>query len=173
MKKTNRFIKNSIWKAYAMVQFSTRPFHPILRLLLFKARIVRHGKRQPYLLGFLNENRSAKDLKNYLLSEGFETMFAYWVDEGEVFGLRYRANFEFQYHIRLYNNGEVRCHYEITPEEAPLDHLTDRYTERRRDDFMNWLQDWIIPTDVSDDFILEKTISQRAPAPSRTGPENG
>lgn len=90
-----------------------------------------------------------------------------------MFGLRYRANFEYQYHIRLYNNKEIRCHYEITPEEAPLDHLTDRYTEYRREEFMYWLQDWIIPTDESDDFLFENTKSQSAPAASRTGPENG
>jgi hypothetical protein len=173
MKNRKQAIKNSIWKVYTVIQFSIRPFHPVLRVILFKLRIVRHGTRQPYLIGYLKNEVTVSEFKSYLLSKGFETPFAMWLDEGEVLSIRYRPVFEFQYHIRVYENKEVRCHYEITPEEAPLDHLTDRFTEPRREEFMEWLEGWIIPTTQSDDFILEKTISHNALAASRTGPENG
>lgn len=124
-------VKAGFWKYFAQW------FVPHARDLLIWAKIIRHHGRQPYVLGNLAPGRTAEELRDHLLSKHrFEDHFPCWKDDGEVVDLRIRKNFEYQYHIRIFSDGEVRGHYEFTPECKPLKHITDRGMENRREEFL-------------------------------------
>lgn len=60
-----------------------------------------------------------------------------FVDPGEEFGMRKLCpvDYRYQYHVRVFKDGEVRGHYEKTPEDYPLDHLNEVDFQNRQDDF--------------------------------------
>lgn len=70
--------------------------------------------------------------------------FIAWVDKDEAISTRKLDGFDFQYHLRVFKDGEVRGHYEKTPERHPIDHFLDRGMEPRRKEFLEILGDWIV-----------------------------
>jgi hypothetical protein len=122
-----------------------RPYHPIARDTLLRLRVIRHEGRQDYLLGTVAPHLSIKDFIAYLVSRGFGNHFFAWKDDGEVVSLRYTENFMYQYHIRVFHDGEVRAHYEYTPECYPLLHMKKVNMEPRREFFLRILGDTIVP----------------------------
>jgi hypothetical protein len=78
-----------------------------------------------------------------LIEKGYGNHFVAWKDEGEVASLRYVENFVWQYHIRIFEDREVRTHYEYTPECRPISHLKGRAQQERREDFLKMLGDSI------------------------------
>ena len=83
----------------------------------------------------------------YLLSQGFANHFIAWKDDDQVFSLRKCVDFERQYHLRIFSDGEVRGHFETTPEAHPTMHMKEIGMEARREDFLRYLGDWIIPSE--------------------------
>jgi hypothetical protein len=122
------------------------PYHPTLRDLLLKLRILRHEGRQDYLIGTVAPHTSIETIVAYLIEEGYQNHFVAWRDDGEVMSLRYVDSFEYQYHIRVFEDGEVRAHYEYTTEHRPLLHLRGIGMEDRREHFLALLGDRIIPS---------------------------
>jgi hypothetical protein len=121
---------------------------PILwvRDILLKLGILRHAGRQQYLLGHLTSGKNTADFLRYISTQQFGNHFIAWKDEGQVAGLRRLENFEWQYHLRIFENGEVRGHYEQTPESHPIKHLREVGMEPRREDFLRFCGDWVTPS---------------------------
>jgi len=103
-----------------------------------------HTGRQEYHIGWLSSDYSKEDLLLILRNNGFEHNILAWIDDDEV--LSERRRFEkgkrFQYHIRLFKDGELRGHQEISPESSPIKHSLDHVTKDfflPADDFFNAL----------------------------------
>lgn len=126
------------------------PYHPYVRDGALKLSIVRTRGRQPYLLGKIASHLSVEDFVSELVKRGFAYHRVAWEDEGEVVSLRYVENFVYQYHVRVFLDGEVRGHYEYTPECYPLLHLFEVGHEPRKEDFLRMFGEHITPH-TSDD----------------------
>jgi len=83
-----------------------------------------------------------------LLNKVLGNHFIAWKDTDEVVSLRRTVGFHYQYHVRIFKDGEVRCHYEFTPEYRPLQHLIQVGFEDRTPEFKNIVQDWVVPAAV-------------------------
>lgn len=131
--------KYMFWRFYT-------PYHAFWRDLLLSLGLIAHTGRQEYLLGKIAQGQSVKSLITFLISRGYGNHFIAWRDDGEVIGLRYVENFTYQYHIRIFKDGEVRAHYEYTPECHPILHFKAIGMEDRRSEFLALLGDRIIPS---------------------------
>ncbi len=121
------------------------PVFPAIQRLLLRLHIIRHKGRQPFLLGRLAPGKTVEGLKQYLSTKwGFGNHFIAWQDTGQILSWRKRVNFNEQYHLRVFNDGEVRGHFEETPEAHPIDHLLEHGETDRRQDFLNFLVGWIV-----------------------------
>lgn len=134
-------LKYLFWRIYT-------PLHPLLRDISTTLGIVRHEGRQDFLLGKLDPARSVREFVSFLVEQGFGNHFIAWKDTDEVVSLRRTNGFHYQYHLRIFKDGEVRCHYEFTPEYRPLQHLIQIGFEDRTPEFKNIVQDWVVPATV-------------------------
>ena len=132
-------LKYIFWRLYT-------PYHPFWRDLLLSWGVIHHAGRQKFVLGRLAPGESIKSLTNFLISRGYGNNFIAWKEDGEVIGLRFVDNFTFQYHIRIFKDGEVRGHYEYTPECHPVWHFKAIGLKDRRSEFLTLLGDKIIPS---------------------------
>jgi hypothetical protein len=57
-------------------------------------------------------------------------------------------DFDWQYHLRIFHDREVRGHYEYTPESYPLRHLKKVNMQHRREEFLHILGGWIVPHEI-------------------------
>jgi hypothetical protein len=131
--------KYLFWRLYT-------PVHPLMRDILLGLGIVKHQGRQDYLLGKIAPGQTVKDFVDYLVNNhGYGNHFIAWRDQGEVVGLRYVKNFEHQYHIRIFEDGEVRAHFEYTPECYPFLHLKAIDQKDCREELMQIIGEKIIP----------------------------
>ncbi len=119
-----------------------RPFFPFLEPL---ARPLRTDSRQDFLLGVLAAGVSVQEVVNHLKTQGFEHAFYAWIDDGQCASLRKMDGVAFQYHVRTFNDGEVRGHYEYAPEYAPIKHLRRLNRESRVAIFQTILESHIAP----------------------------
>jgi len=119
------------------------PFFPYIRNLTRKLGYNPYPQRQPYLLGYLSPEKTPEEFKKYLKEKGFKRNIIAWIDNGELLSLRLLENFRYQYHIRLFNDGEIRGHHELTPEFSPFGHLHDEDTNEKREEFKKILGDWL------------------------------
>jgi len=126
--------KYVFWRTYT-------PLHPLLRgtarVLGVSAEsfVGAHQGRQNYSLGHIAPHLSLQEFVAYLVSQGYANHFVAWKDEGEAVSLRRVENFTHQYHIRIFTDGEVRGHYEFTPECYPFLHLKAMGQEHRPEEF--------------------------------------
>ncbi len=100
--------------------------------------------RQRFLIGKVHPEKELESLVVHLISHGYGHNVVAWQDQGEVASLRLPDGFQYQYHIRLFDDGEVRGHYEYTPEAYPLKHYYEEDMEERREYFMELLKDFVI-----------------------------
>jgi hypothetical protein len=121
------------------------PVHGVGRELLLSLKLLRHEGRQDYLIGTLVQDRSIYFFVKYLGDQNFLNHFIALRDDDEIVSLRRVVDFEHQYHLRIFSNGEVRGHYEYTPESHPRWHMDKVGQEPRREDFLKFLGDWIVP----------------------------
>lgn len=119
------------------------PMHGFWRDLLLKLHIIYHHGRQDYLFGTLKKEKGVDDFIRYLTSHGFGNHFVAWRDDDEIASLRMTDGFKKQYHLRIFNDGEIRGHYEFTPEAHPIKHLNEVHMREGRDVFMKVLDGWI------------------------------
>jgi hypothetical protein len=129
-------LKYWFWRVYT-------PLHPFVRDTSTLLGIVKHAGRQEYLVGSLKRECSLRDFISFLIEQGFANHFIAWKDTGELVSLRKTVGFEYQYHVRVFNDGEVRCHYEYTPEYRPVRHLIQVGFEDRIQEFRDLLRDWV------------------------------
>ena len=102
-----------------------------------------HNFRQRYAIGQLRNQRTKEHLSAFLLSEGYEKAILAWKDPGEVLSMRKIDLHQFQFHIRLFSDGEVRAHYEYAPEVHPWKHFVEVGFEPRREHFIAFLKDFL------------------------------
>lgn len=138
-------IKYYLWYFYA-------PYHPTVRDSVIALNVVKNYGRQPYLLGKIAPQFTMEEFISFLVEKGYAYHRVAWEDEGEVVSLRHVKNFIHQYHVRIFEDGEVRGHYEYTPECYPLLHLFDIGSEDRREEFMEQFGDKLIPHTSDDPF---------------------
>jgi hypothetical protein len=129
-------------------------FYPLIRTVSYRLGIGEffinyfepgHTGRQEFLVGTLHPSRTARDLAFYLVEKGFGNHFVAWKDSGELVSLRKTSGFARQYHLRIFKDGEIRCHYEYTPECHPFLHMIRVGFEDRSPEFKDILQGWILP----------------------------
>ena len=133
-------VKYHFWKfAY--------PFHNGVRDVLLRAGMLHppYIYRQNYVLGRVRRGRKMGEFLKYLESVGFANHFIAWQDDGQVASLRKLVDFKWQYHLRVFKDGEVRGHFELTPESHPFEHYYKRGQEARREEFLSFLGDWVVP----------------------------
>lgn len=136
-----------------------RPLFPRLERTF---SFLRSDVRQAFLLGHLRQ--SADVLQAHLCAHGFEDMLFAWVDDGQVASLRKRDG-DFQYHLRIFDDGEVRGHYEYAPDVAPIKHVLRVAREERFTDFIRFCGECIRPAfahDVSG-VRLQSDSTQQSP----------
>ncbi|HEY9584525.1 MAG TPA: UDP-N-acetylmuramate dehydrogenase [Candidatus Paceibacterota bacterium] len=104
-----------------------------------------HNFRQPYLIGHLRAGRTAESLLQHLYSRGYSKAYMAWKDPGEIFSVRKIVREKFQYHVRLFRDGELKGHYEYTAEAKPLDHLNEKIFLNTNDYFENLLHEFLEP----------------------------
>lgn len=135
---------------YALWRIMT-PITPVVRNAAervgFRKRYVRHPQgRQNFLLGHIAPGISHRDIVEHLIGQGYGNHFLAWRDDGQVISLRLLENFVYQYHLRIFADGEVRGHYEFTPECYPLRHLRAVGQIDRREVFYRHLGNKIVRT---------------------------
>lgn len=113
------------------------------RNFLLRHKLVEHSGRQRFLIGKLKKNKNKKDFKKYLLAQGFEPDPYAWIDDGEVLSLRKLDKQEYQYHLRLFKDGEVRGHYEYAPDRHPLKHYWVKGLVDRKENFKKILRGFL------------------------------
>ena len=129
------------WRIYT-------PIHPYVRDISTFIGIVRHSGRQNFLLGTVSPAHTTREFVSFLVEQGFGNHFVAWKDTDELISLRRTDGFRYQYHVRIFTDGEVRCHYEYTPEYRPLRHLFQFGFEARPDEFKKIVRDWVVPANV-------------------------
>lgn len=136
---TSQKIKKNIWSHIYR-------FFPWLQKHLLKWHLVWHEKgRQPYHIGWLAPGKTLKDLENHLHTNwGFGNHFIAWHDRGQVLSWRKLENFDYQYHLRVFRDGELRGHYEYTPESKPIEHFAEIKEEERREDFKKFIGPYMV-----------------------------
>ena len=138
------------WRLYT-------PLHPFVRDASYRIGIgqlilrrivpeVRHTGRQDFLIGTMRPERSVREFVSFLISQGFGNQFVAWRDVDELVSLRQTVGFKHQYHLRIFKDGEVRGHYEFTPEYHPVLHLVRIGFEEKTAEFKTLLQKWVEPT---------------------------
>lgn len=132
-------IKQKIWR------FIYGFFSPLQRSLL-RLGIIRHGEdRSNFHIGWLAPGKTLEDLKLHLHSQwGFGNHFVAWQDKGQVLGWRKLTDFKDQYHLRVFEDGEIRGHYEYTPEAHPIAHFREKGEKNTKEDFLKFLGDFVV-----------------------------
>lgn len=116
--KISDFGKKIFWKAFA-------PFFPTVRDAWVAMGLVSHNIRQPYLYGRLKSGFTTDDLRQTLEANGFKNDYVAWVDPDEILNMHKVVDIIYQYHVRLFIDGEIRAHHEFTAESHPFKHLYD------------------------------------------------
>ena len=83
-------------------------------------------------------------LIEFLLKKDFEFGIIAYKDPGEILGMRRLDTPLYQYHIRLFEDGEIRGHYEYTPEARPISHALEIGFESRDGFFKEILGEYLV-----------------------------
>ena len=126
---------SGVWK----VVYATYP-----RLLRLLERAGFHSGRQPHILGVLNSRYRPQDLRNHLLTHGFESAILAWKDSDEILSLRKIDRHIYQWHLRLHSDGEIRGHYEYSSEGNPLGHVFNSAFRKDDEAFIALLGDYLV-----------------------------
>jgi hypothetical protein len=139
-------------------------FFPTLQKIFLKWGFVWHEKgRQRYHIGWLPPGKTLEGLKIHLHSKwGFGNHFIAWVDEEQVLSWRKLMNFKDQYHLRVFSDGEMRGHFELTPEAHPIKHFKEEGERECREDFLKFLGDFV----TNDKYISQLEMDPHAFDPS-------
>jgi hypothetical protein len=133
------------------------PVFPVLEHLVVP---LHDKKRQKYHLGWLSPDKSLADLKRHLSTKWqFGNHFVAWEDTDQILSWRKIVSFNEQYHLRVYNDGEIRGHFELTPEGAPLKHFWGKGEKDRKKDFLNFLGSCVVLKKYPRHLTPDATVS--------------
>lgn len=130
-------IKYIFWRLFT-------PMHPFVRDSLLTLGVITHVGRQNFRVGYLAPDCKLEDAVKILIDNGYGNHFIAWIDEGEIISMRYVCDFTHQYHIRFFQDGEIRGHYEYTPECYPILHMKDVGMEDRKEKFLAILGNCVV-----------------------------
>lgn len=123
-------IKQKIWNIV----------YPIFPQIEHRLLFLHHKERQKFHIGWIAPHYTLADLKKHLSSEwGFGNHFVAWEDSSQVLSWRKLNSFNQQYHLRVFSDGELRGHFEYTPEAAPISHLMKTGQAAKTKDFLKFL----------------------------------
>jgi hypothetical protein len=125
---------NNFWKLVYKV------YPPVLRIL---EKVGVHKGRQDFHIGSLKEDINISNVFNYLSENGFEDAVLAWKDTGDVLNMRRIDNKIYQYHLRIFNDNEVKGHYEYSSEGNPLGHIFEKHFEASIDFFNSLLANYL------------------------------
>ncbi|MES2930817.1 MAG: hypothetical protein V4665_03490 [Patescibacteria group bacterium] len=147
-------IKKNIWQGIY-------PVFPWMQKNLLRFHIIWHQKeRQEYRLGWLAPGKTLPQLQKHLHEKwGFGNHFIAWIDTGQVLSWRKLENFDFQYHLRVFEDGEIRGHYEYTPESKPIKHFLEINEERRTEKFKEFLGEFLTEHEYRSRPVPDDTIA--------------
>lgn len=129
MLNEDRFlIRKAVWKKISKL-------FPFWRKKLGFLRNLRYRGRENFFIGYLKDDWNLEDIERYLIGLGFEKYYVAWIDIGEILGVRKNQGFKYQYHLRIFSDGEVRGHFELTPEYRAFKHFFDIGKEERNEEF--------------------------------------
>jgi hypothetical protein len=131
-------VKYVFWRVYT-------PYHPFIRDSLLSIGVLSHQGRQDFLIGYIAPGWTLESITDFLIEKGYGNHFIAWIDDGELVGLRYVSKFSNQYHIRIFRDGEIRGHYEYTPECHPILHIMEVGMQDCRNHFIELLGDCMNP----------------------------
>lgn len=131
-------VKQKIWRFIYK-------FFPTLQRDFLKWHLVFHKKgRQKYHIGWLVSGKTLEGLKKHLHEKwGFGNHFIAWGDDCQVLSWRKLMDFQDQYHLRVFSDGEIRGHFEYTPEAHPLQHFEEKGERECKEDFLKFLGDFV------------------------------
>ncbi len=137
-------------------------FYPIFPQIEHRLLFLHKNKRQRFLIGWLSPHHTLAGLKKHLSKEwGFGNHFVAWEDSSQVLSWRKLTSFKEQYHIRVFSNGEIRGHYEFTPEAAPIRHLMKTHQRAKTKDFLKFLDKFVTTTKHISKLTPDTTIPSR------------
>ena len=117
---------------------------PAIQKFFLKLGFHKKG-RQKYHIGWLAPGKTLEELKKYLHEEwGFGNHFIAWTDDDQVLSWRKLVDFQDQYHLRIYKDGEICGHFEFTPEAHPIEHMEEKGEQERKMDFLKFLGEFVI-----------------------------
>jgi hypothetical protein len=151
---TSQKIKKNVWKHLYR-------YFPWLQKHLLKWHLVWHEKgRQPYHIGWLAPGKTLEELEKHLHTEwGFGNHFVAWKDNGQVLSWRKLEDFDNQYHLRVFKDGEIRGHHEFTPESKPLEHFVEINEESRIEEFKKFLGDYIVQKKYISHLKMDRKVA--------------
>lgn len=132
-------LKQKIWRQIYKV-------FPSLQHFLLRIHLIWHDKRkQKYHIAWLAPGKTLEELKRHLYPKwGFGNHFVAWTDKDQVLSWRKLVDFKHQYHLRVFKDGEIRGHYEYTPEAKPYNHFKEIGEENRKEDFLKFLGEFAV-----------------------------
>ena len=131
-------LKYMFWKGFT-------PIHPYMRDAALRLGIIHHEPgRQNFPVGRVAPHVSVEEVVEHLIEKGFGNHFVAWRDDDELVSLRHTDDFEYQYHLRIYEDGEIRGHFEYTPECYPILHIKEIGMEDRREHFLSILEGKVV-----------------------------
>lgn len=102
------------------------------------------SKRHGFPIGWLAPEKTLEDLREYLHREwGFGGNFKADIDKGEVLNWRKLHGKDEQYHLRVYEDGEIRGYLEYMPEAHPLDYMAGTHQKDEKEKFVEFLGDFL------------------------------
>jgi hypothetical protein len=110
----------------------------------FFSKIEGHKERESFPVGWLAEGKTLVELREYLHREwGFGGNFSTHTDSGEVLNWRKLLENGQQYHLRVYEDGEIRGHIEMSPEKNAISNFTKGGQSESREEFIKFLGDFV------------------------------
>ncbi len=125
----------------------------------FLSKITGSKDRESFPVGWLAEGKTLADLKVYLHREwGFGGNFKAHVDRGEVLNWRKLLDTGEQYHLRVYEDGEIRGHFEMSPERNVVSNLTKSGQSEAREEFLKFLGDFVVKRKFISNLVAEASV---------------
>ncbi len=122
----------------------------------FLSKITGTKERESFPVGWLAEGKTLEELRVYLHREwGFGGNFKARTDQGEVLNWRKILEDGQQYHLRIYEDGEIRGHLEMSPEKNVVSNLTGGSKKENREEFLKFLGDFAVKRKFVSNLVAE------------------
>ncbi len=131
-------LKHFLWRLF-------EPLFPTTRDTLMFLGFMRHDERQRFALGWLKPGVTHRQVRATLVAQGFSDDYLAWIDPEETLNMRKLVESIYQYHVRVFSDGEVRGHREYSTESHPLKHLFEKGMTRGSEYLRPLLQPLLVP----------------------------